>query len=104
MAMSMGWPWTYRGHNVACEWKINLTSALAWGCTHRERERFITSFPAISGLIRCVDDPFWAFINETHHAYHVILPHEQHHRVCLRTVKEMGALARQKIAAYVKTD
>ena len=24
----------------------------------RERERFITSFPAISGLIRCVEDPF----------------------------------------------
>ena len=27
--------------------------------THvREREIFITSFPAISGLIRCVEDPF----------------------------------------------
>ena len=30
-----------------------VTSAL-----ERERERFITSFPAISGLIRCVEDPF----------------------------------------------
>ena len=27
------------------------------GCSH-ERERFITSFSAISGLIRCVEDPF----------------------------------------------
>ena len=29
-----------------------------WSRRERERERFITSFPAISGLIRCVEDPF----------------------------------------------
>ena len=31
----------------------------------RERESFITSFPAISGLIRCVEDPFQALIDES---------------------------------------
>ena len=39
---------------------------------------------AISGLIRCVEDPFWTLINAPHHAYYAILPHGQHHSVCLR--------------------
>ena len=56
----------------------------------RERARDITSFPAISGLIRYVEDPFQALINESHYAYHVIL---QKTIVCMGegTCRQVGA-------------
>ena len=34
-------------------------------------------------------------IKKTHYAYDVILPHEKHHSVCLRSLKQMRALVTQ---------
>ena len=63
-----------------------------------ERERCIESFPPISGLIRCVEDPFYALINESQHADHISLPHERYHSVCLSSLRYMRALVRKKVS------
>ena len=65
-----------------------MTDLLESSCKRGpEREILITFFPAILGLIRCVEDPCQALINTRLHAYHVILPHEYNHSICLCSLK-----------------
>ena len=64
--------------------------------THTEREREIHYILSSHlGADQMCRGSFLGTLNRSHHAHHIILPHEQSHSICLRTLKEMRPLVTQ---------